>query len=728
MDLSKLNQQQIKAIQFPLSPVMVMAGAGTGKTTVLTNRISYLIEKLGLSPDRILAITFTNKAANEMNERVKRLIDQDLNWIGTFHGICIRILRREIYHLNRKSNFKIIDQEDATTIIKDIYQEENFYDADLSYKNMLNNIDKIKCYELDIEDITDYENYSLFTIDNDKQANMIMKVFLKYTAKLNALNYLDFNDILFFTDLILQEYQSAREYWQKRFDYVLVDEFQDTSNIEYRLLKVLGGIDHNIFAVGDEDQTIYTFRGANPKIIHQFINEFEPKVPVIFLEENYRSTQQILDAANKLISHNQERYKKDLKTFNPDGPKPSLFVGENEEQEANWVANKIKTLLSQEEVQEKDIAVLYRNNYLSRPFEQALIFESIKYTIYGSIRFYQRLEIKDMIAYLNAVENSDEISLRRIINTPRRKISEETIRKVLEYAFNKDIEFSQALKEVGDIETLSSTQINSIQGFNQLMDQLKDAAKSKNLVELFDLVILKTNYLEYSKQRDAKRYLDIKQNLDELRVAMLEYLQKNADQENALSNYLQEISLFTSSSDKKRDENSVSLMTVHTAKGLEFKYVFLVGFVQNIFPSAKSLDNLDEERRIAYVALTRAKQGLFITANNGYNYSLQARKDESVFLKEIGLNAYIRLSPIYKKRSNLDLYWYDSNKPKIDVKKQYMNETENTYKIGDIIIHSAFGSGTVIGIYGDELEISFKPPYKIKRILFNHKAIKRLVS
>lgn len=728
MDLSKLNQQQIKAVEFPLSPVMVMAGAGTGKTTVLTNRISYLIEKLGLSPDRILAITFTNKAANEMNERVKKLIGQELNWIGTFHGICIRILRREIYHLNRKSNFKIIDQEDATTIIKDIYQEESFYDADLSYKNMLNNIDKIKRYELDVEDIINPENYSLFSIDNDKQANMITKVFLKYTTKLDALNYLDFNDILFFTDLILREYQSAREYWQKRFDYLLVDEFQDTSNIEYRLLKILGGVDHNIFAVGDEDQTIYTFRGANPKIIHQFINEFEPKVPVIFLEENYRSTQQILDAANKLISHNEERYKKDLKTFNPDGPKPSLFVAENEEQEANWVANKIKMLLTQEGVQEKDIAVLYRNNYLSRPFEQALVFESIKYTIYGSIRFYQRLEIKDMIAYLNAVENNDEISLRRIINTPRRKISEETIRKVLEYAFNENIEFAEALNNVNDIKTLSSTQINSIQGFNQLMSEFKSAAESKNLVELFDLILLKTNYLEYSKQRDAKRYLDIKQNLDELRVAMLEYLQKNTGQENLLSNYLQEISLFTSSSDKKREENSVSLMTVHTAKGLEFKYVFLVGFVQNIFPSAKSLDNLDEERRIAYVALTRAKLALFITANNGYNYSLQAKKDESVFLKEIGLNTYVRLSPIYKKRSNLDLYWYDSNKPKIDVKKQYLSETTNTYKVGDIIIHSAFGSGTIIGIYGDELEISFKPPYKIKRILFNHKAIKRLVS
>ena len=727
MDLSRLNLQQKQAVTYPVAPLMVMAGAGTGKTTVLTNRVAYLVEEVGLDPKRILAITFTNKAANEMNERIANLIGRPIEWIGTFHSVCIKILRREIYHLNRNNNFKVVDEEESTTIIKDIYEKYGYKNADMSYKNMLNIIESIKTNMYDLNDIRNPRVAARMGIVGDAQINMVVRVFTEYLNKFELYNYLDFNDILIFTDIILNSFEDARQYWAHRFDYVLVDEFQDTNDIQFRLIKTLAGSEFNVFAVGDEDQTIYTFRGANPEIINQFINHQNRKVPVIKLEENYRSTQPILDVANSIIAKNQNRIAKNLFSINKTGPKPILYVGESEDDEASWVVRKILYLTEEKGVQLKDIAILYRSNYLSRPYEQALISEGLRYTLFGGFKFYQRTEIKDIIAYLTAIDNNDELSIRRIINVPRRKISDETVKKVIDYANAKNLTFWDALNEVDEILTLSSSQKNAINSFVNMMYEFKNK-DYLSIGDLFDDVVQKTEYIHYISDKDSQKTKSTEQNLQELKQGMMTYQAKN-EQNWSLSHYLQEIALYTSIDDKKRQENSISLMTVHSSKGLEFNYVFLVDFVEGVFPSVHSVETnngIQEERRLAYVALTRAKKELYICANNAYSFQLKTKKSESRFLMDARIGSIDRIKPTYVKRSSLDMDWFDSKaKPKVSKDEQYENAATNNYKVGDKVVHVIFGQGTVMAINGDILEISFKPPYNTKNIIYNHKSIKR---
>ena len=727
MDLSRLNQQQKEAVTYPVAPLMVMAGAGTGKTTVLTNRVAYLVEELGLDPRRILAITFTNKAAGEMNERITSLIGRPIEWIGTFHSICIRILRREIYHLNRNNNFKVIDEEEANTLLKYIYEKYGYKNADFSYKNMLNVIGNIKSNMYDLNDIRNPRIAAKMGVFGDSQINMVVRVFTEYMNKFELYNYLDFDDILIFTDIILNSFDDARQYWSHRFDYILVDEFQDTNDIQYRLVKMLAGKEFNVFAVGDEDQTIYTFRGANPKIISDFINHDGLRIPVIKLEENYRSTQPILDVANSIIAKNQNRISKNLFSFKKTGPKPLLYVGDSEDDEASWVVRKILYLTEEKGVELKDIAILYRSNYLSRPYEQALISEGIRYTLFGGFKFYQRTEIKDIIAYLTAIDNNDELSIRRIINVPRRKISDETVKKVIDYANAKNLTFWDALNEADSISNLTSSQKSAISGFVSLMYEFKNTDYF-TIGDLFDDVVEKTNYLGYITDKDSQKKKSTEQNLQELKQGMMTYQSKNENNW-SLSHYLQEIALYTSIDDRKRQENSVSLMTVHSSKGLEFNYVFLVDFVEGVFPSVHSVETpngIEEERRLAYVALTRAKKELYLCANNAYSFQLKTKKSESRFVMDARMGTIERVKPAFVKRSSYEMEWFDSQaKPKISKENQYEQTAVNNYKTGDKVVHVVFGLGTVIGINGDILEISFGGKTGVKNILYNHKSIKR---
>ncbi|GAA5414395.1 ATP-dependent helicase [Ureaplasma ceti] len=728
MNLDRLNETQRQAVTYPVEPLMVMAGAGTGKTTVLTNRVAYLVNHYNIDPRRVLAITFTNKAANEMNERIAKIIGYPIEWIGTFHAICIRILRREIYHLNRNNNFKVVDDEEQTTILKDIYEQYGYKNADISYKNMLHIIDQIKTNMYDIEDIRKPEillKWNLMSF----QAPMVINVYQQYLNKFEAYNYLDFNDILIYTDAILTHFADAREYWSNRFSYILVDEFQDTNDIQYRLIKFLGGERFNVFAVGDEDQTIYTFRGANPRIIHDFIHHDHKEIPVIKLEENYRSTQQILDVANELIGHNVERIRKNLFSSKVNGSKPNLYVAENDDEEANWVARKISELTDEYHVALKDIAVLYRSNYVSRPFEQALISEGIRYTLYGGFKFYQRTEIKDIIAYLTAIQNNDELSLRRIINVPRRKISDTTVKTVMDYAGVNNLSFWDALNQAEHITGLSNIQQKSIANFVDLMYSFKQTEYT-SIGALFDDVVNKTQYTDYVSNKDSQKEKTVLDNLQELKNGMLVYQEKNKAAW-SLEHYLQEIALFTSADDKKKHENSVSLMTVHAAKGLEFEYVFLVNFVDGSFPSVHSVESrhgIEEERRLAYVAITRAKKHLYISANTSYMFQKKMNKVESRFLHEVKYDSLNRLNKKIVKKSSWDLEWYDSQaKPKLKKEDVYEVKSVNDYKIGDQVVHTVFGLGTVIGINNDILTIGFKPPYNVKEIIYNHKAIKRQI-
>lgn len=726
--LEKLNPKQLEAVTYPLKSVMVMAGAGTGKTTVITSRALYLIMEKNIHPDRILAITFTNKAAAEMNERIKKIVGYPLDWIGTFHSICIRILRREFYKLNRNSNFKIIvDDEEAITIIKDIYENYSYDKTLISPKKMIYIIDFLKSKMYDVSNLeNDYSILNKLEIIGIKQIEMVKNTYLNYVKKFEMYNYVDFNDILNFTNFILSNFSDSLEYWSNRFDVLLVDEFQDTNDTQYQLLKLLSTKNKNIFAVGDEDQSIYTFRGANPQIIHNFLYSEEKPIEVIKLEENYRSTQEILNAANSLINKNQNRIPKNLYS-NKTHLKPAFFIASSEEEEANFVVRKISEILSSNPEDElKDIAILYRSNYLSRPYEQALVSEGYKYNLYGGFKFYQRTEIKDMIAYLSVIDNNDDLSIRRIINIPRRKISDQTVKNILDYANEKKLSFYEAICDVDNIDLLSSTQKQAIHNFINLIDFFKNY-KWNSLADMFDQLLEKTDYLAYIEKTEPKRLVNVNKNLEELKKGIINFESRNPENP-SLTLYLQEVMLYTMLDDKKKNENAINLMTVHTAKGLEFKYVFLVGFCDGIFPSIHSIEenNVDEERRLAYVALTRAKKELIISANKTYNFTMKKEKEPSRFIKEIDL---INLNPIQNKiisRSNKDLDWFDSkDKKKIDISEKYNSDFVNDYKIGDRIIHVVFGIGTIIGINNDILEISFKPPYNIKNIVYNHKSIKR---
>lgn len=729
-NFENLNEKQFEAVSYPLESVMVMAGAGTGKTTVITSRVMYLITEQNINPDRILAITFTNKAAVEMNERIKKNIGYPLDWIGTFHSVCIRILRREFYKLNRKNNFKIIgDDEEALTIIKDIYENNRYDKTVISPKKMLYIIDFLKSNIYDISQLeNDYSTLNKLEIIGYKQIEMVKNTFSSYIQKFEMYNYVDFNDILNFTNYILSNFEDSRDYWSSRFDIILVDEFQDSNDIQYQLIKLLSCKNNNVFAVGDEDQSIYTFRGANPQIIHNFINQFDKPINVIKLEENYRSSQEILVAANTLINKNKNRIVKNLYSKR-NHLKPSFYLADSEEEEANFVVRKIGQIIAlNPEVELKDFVILYRSNYLSRPYEQALVSEGYKYNLYGGFKFYQRTEIKDIIAYLNVIDNNDDLSIRRIINIPRRKISDQTVKHILDFANEHDLRFYEAICRVDDIETLTSTQKQSVHSFINFIDYFKNQ-KYNSLLDLFDELVDKSHYFNYIETTEPKRMNTVAKNLEELRngIANFEYRHPNGA---SLGDYLQEIMLYTLLDDKKKNENAINLMTVHTAKGLEFDYVFLVGFCDGVFPSIHSIEenNIDEERRLAYVAVTRAKKELFITANKTYNFAIKKEKEPSRFIKEIEKDNLVYLQNKIISKSNQDLDWYDSkNKKKIDLNEKYNSSSINDYKIGDKIIHIVFGIGTIIGINNDILEISFKPPYGIKNIIYNHKSIKRQI-
>lgn len=728
--INNLNKQQLEAVTYPLKPVLVMAGAGTGKTTILTNRIWFLIDNLGLHPDEILAITFTNKAAEEMNHRIHKQVGYELEWIGTFHSICVRILHQEIHHLNRNNNFKIVDDEDGLSIIKGIYEELNFDKNKFSFKNMLNAIDVIKTNQYDLDDLDNFKVQKSLRVDDPNILYMVKVTYQRYVQKFTDYNYLDFNDILNFTNLLFELHPNVRQKWANKFKYILVDEFQDTNAVQYQLIEHLASEKFNVFAVGDEDQIIYTFRGADSTVIDKFIHHFNnTNIEVLKLEENYRSTNQILDVANCLIDKNIGRVKKNLFSNKPDHIKPIVHSSNSMEEEASFVASKIANLID-DGVAPKEIAILYRNNHLSRAYEQALVFNDIRYNLYGGYKFYQRAEIKDILAYLQVINKYDEISLLRIINIPRRKISDSTVREVLKYANAQHCTTWNALVNAEEITELSNAQKQAIRNFVNLIEDFKQQ-NLDDVENFFQYLISNIGYYDYVKSTNSEKLQTVENNLEELKNSIINF--KNRKQNKwSLGEYLREIALFTSLDDKKKVENAVSLMTIHAAKGLEFEYVFLVSFNDGIFPSKHSIleiNGLIDERRLAYVAITRAKRELYICWNCSYNYTDKSSSLPSRFIKEIDKNLLDKSLPKFMTKSDLDLSWYDSkNNTKIVKEDLYNLQQTNNYKIGDQIVHTVFGTGIIIDIKNDILEISFKPPIKTKHIIFNHKSIKRKIN
>lgn len=687
--LKNLNKEQIEAVKAIDGPVLVMAGAGSGKTKVLTTRIAYLIEE-GIPSYNILAITFTNKAAAEMRDRVSNLIGDVSSFIGTFHSLGVRIIRENHDILGLPNNFTIIDSDDTNTIIKKLLKEMNLDSKQYSPSYVRNRISFIKNQML-----TDGELDRLFNTPMDK---VVVEVYHRYNNKLKTSASVDFDDLLLLPVNLFKERKDILEYYQDKYRYILIDEYQDTNPVQYKLSVMLSNKYKNIFVVGDMNQSIYAFRQADFRNISNFEKDFKG-AKVIKLEHNYRSTNNILSAANEVIKHNTER--KDLKLFsdNGDGVKIKYMRAYDEKHEIALVIDEIKHLLS-EGYKNEDIAILYRTNAQSRAIEDVFLAKGIPYKVFGSYYFYNRKEIKDLISYLRLIYNPhDEISLRRVINTPKRGIGESAIAAIEERAKQQNISMFDALETRKELE------------FKEIIEDLIKRSESLSLTELIDEVLERSGMkkeLESSKALEDEIRLE---NLMEVKSITASFEERTGSAN--LGDFLEEVSLIADISNHTEDGDVVTLMTLHSAKGLEFPVVFLVGMEEGLFPHNMSLmeNNLEEERRLCYVGITRAKERLYLTnAKRRMLYGKENMNIPSRFISEIDEKLIEKIGP------------KEENKV-IDKKQMYTNDN-NDITEGSIISHEQYGTGVVVKCDGSLISVAFKTG--IKKLMKNHKSIKKI--
>lgn len=687
--LKNLNKEQIEAVKTIDGPVLVMAGAGSGKTKVLTTRIAYLIEE-GIPSYNILAITFTNKAAAEMRDRVSNLIGDVSSFIGTFHSLGVRIIRENHDILGLPNNFTIIDSDDTNTIIKKLLKEMNLDSKQYSPSYVRNRISFIKNQML-----TDGELDRLFNTPMDK---VVVEVYHRYNNKLKTSASVDFDDLLLLPVNLFKERKDILEYYQDKYRYILIDEYQDTNPVQYKLSVMLSNKYKNIFVVGDMNQSIYAFRQADFRNISNFEKDFKG-AKVIKLEHNYRSTNNILSAANEVIKHNTER--KDLKLFsdNGDGVKIKYMRAYDEKHEIALVIDEIKHLLS-EGYKNEDIAILYRTNAQSRAIEDVFLAKGIPYKVFGSYYFYNRKEIKDLISYLRLIYNPhDEISLRRVINTPKRGIGEIAIAAIEERAKQQNISMFEALETRKELE------------FKEIIEDLIKRSESLSLTELIDEVLERSGMkkeLESSKALEDEIRLE---NLMEVKSITASFEERTGSAN--LGDFLEEVSLIADISNHTEDGDVVTLMTLHSAKGLEFPVVFLVGMEEGLFPHNMSLmeNNLEEERRLCYVGITRAKERLYLTnAKRRMLYGKENMNIPSRFISEIDEKLIEKIGP------------KEENKV-IDKKQMYTNDN-NDITEGSIISHEQYGTGVVVKSDGSLISVAFKTG--IKKLMKNHKSIKKI--
>ena len=694
--LLNLNDRQLQAVTTKSQYVRVIAGAGSGKTRVLTTRILYLIDQWGIPSENILAITFTNKAAKEMKDRIEKMVDDNGNssFISTIHSFCLYFLRREIKVLDYPSNFSVIDADDQKLIIKEAIKQYDIENTKGEINNILNYISNNKAAGIDCLAALDMAN-------NDKYT-MYAKAYQYYMDRCKQQYYLDFDDLLLFTNRILKTKSQIKEKWQKKYQFILVDEFQDIDNVQSELISHLASETSYVYVVGDPDQTIYSWRGANINIILDFDKKFK-NAETIILNQNYRSTQNILNGANSLISYNKNRVKKDLISQNSAGDKIIHFSAGSEESESMYIVDKINSFLAKGN-NYQDIAILYRSNYLSRSIEKRLVDYHIPYIIYGGIRFYERKEIKDMLAYLKMLSIKDDISVKRTINVPKRGIGDKSIDALFDYARENNLSLYQA------IDTYQGSGEKKMKAYKQLIDELTEQSNDKSLTDLFDMVFQQSGYREMltnSKDpEDANRLENIKELMNDIE----DFSKSNVDA--TLDDYLANVALYTDIQNSS-DENVVRLMTVHAAKGLEFDIVFVCALSDGIFPSQRSIEEsgnkgLEEERRLAYVAFTRARKVLILTDNRGFSYSEGASKRPSRFIEEID-SQYLK---DYNKVVN-DNYYNSSSSTVISHNKTV---TSSKYKNGDKVYHDVFGEGIVLKSEGGNVQIAFSFPYGVKTI------------
>lgn len=711
--LETLNSKQREAASITDSHVRIIAGAGSGKTRVLMARIVYLVKECGVFPNRIMAITFTNKATNEMKERLMAQLGKEALAvrISTIHSLCVRILREDADAIGYPRSFTILDSDDQKQILRPIYKA---MDLDIKELNMNKVLGMISGYKSE-----DFSPVQALEMAFTKEQENIAHIYEKYEEKRKEMKAMDFDDLLREAHHLLQKEEAVRTKWQNRLDYIHVDEFQDVDPIQYSIIRMLTGPHAFLCVVGDPDQTIYTWRGASVDIILRFDKDFQPCKSVI-LDQNYRSTQPILDASNALIQYNEDRIKKDLFTQIPGQDKIVLHTCVDDNEEPLYVAKKI-----QEEhrngIDYKDMAILYRSNFSSRSFERVLRTVSIPYRIYGGIRFYERQEIKDALAYLKLCtkpEESDpkqlslDLAVLRVINQPRRGIGQKSIESLREEATMRGINLYEVLKGP---QQISGSIIKKCASFVSLIEDLRRQRENLSLEDFLEYVLEQSGYKKMLQEENEEERLE---NLKELKSDIAQSLRE--DPEMTLESYLQEVSLFTSRANEE-SANCVSLMTVHSAKGLEFDTVFVVNFNDGVFPSTRSMDEggrkaLEEERRLCYVAMTRAKRHLYITWNTGYSYMLDKYKVQSRFIMEIPKKC------TFQEGKEKEVKREEHQVASIGTPSK---KSKAPFKVKDRVTHAVFGEGIVLKLENNIATIAFKHPYGIKKLNALHPSIKK---
>jgi len=700
MDLSFLNEMQQKAVLTTEGPVLVLAGAGSGKTSVLTNRVAYLIQEKNVSPYNILAITFTNKAAAEMRERIGALVSINTNQmiVSTFHSMCARFLRMDAANIGYQPGFTIYDSSDSLSVIKKILADKQVDIHYLTPKKVQNIISSAKNAAGRIPPAEFFESaYGNFVEE-------IKSIFKAYEARLKAENAMDFDDLLLNTLKLLKENEQARNYYTNRFHYIMVDEYQDTNAVQYELVRILSGKYGNIFAVGDDDQSVYAWRGADIRNILEFERDYKNAV-VIKLEQNYRSHGGILETANAVISNNMSRKPKELWSARPRGDKPYLFTAPNEYQEAEFIAMQINEMVKQGKTY-SDFAILYRMHTQSRVLEEKLRLYGIPYNVYGGTSFYARKEIKDMIAYLTLLVNEmADTALMRIINVPRRGIGDVTVSKITEIAQDLQIPMMHIIRDART-HFGKAVFVNKLEKFYEDYMAIKEAVENRNSSDILLEVFERSGYKEMlSIENDGEAQMRY-ENIEELVNAARDY--ESGTQDGSLTGFLENVALINDI-DTMSDNGTVTMMTLHSAKGLEFDTVFMVGMEESLFPSARALDegNLEEERRLCYVGITRAKNTLYFTnCEKRTLFNSMNRNPESRFLGEIPEDL-LQMISLQRPRVEYVEPVKQMEMPLFENKKEFHSkaiEPMGDFIPGVHVEHPKFGAGVITDILGDGKE------------------------
>ncbi|MGK9389375.1 DNA helicase PcrA [Bacillus sp. RK1064] len=723
--LEGLNDAQKEAVKATDGPLLLMAGAGSGKTRVLTHRIAYLMVEKHVAPWNILAITFTNKAAREMRERVQAILGPGADdiWISTFHSMCVRILRRDIDRIGVNRNFSILDTSDQLSVIKNILKERNIDPKKFDPRSILGSISSAK------NELIDAEEYAKTAGDFYDQ--VVSDVYTDYQKRLLKNQSLDFDDLIMMTIRLFERIPEVLEHYQRKFQYIHVDEYQDTNRAQYMLVKLLAQRFQNICVVGDSDQSIYRWRGADITNILSFEKDY-PSSEVILLEQNYRSTKRILHAANTVIQNNANRKPKNLWTENDEGAKIAYYRADNEFGEGQFVAGKIHQLHQSGKRKLSDFAILYRTNAQSRVIEETLLKSNIQYNIVGGTKFYDRKEIKDILAYLRLVANpDDDISFARIVNVPKRGIGATSVDKIAAYAEMNDLSMFEALGQV-DFIGLSARAANALDEFKQLIDQMTNMQDYLSVTELTEEILEKTGYREALKVEKTIEAQSRLENIDEFLSVTKNFEEQNEDK--SLVTFLTDLALVADidklDENEEEDQDAVILMTLHAAKGLEFPVVFLMGMEEGVFPHSRSLmedAEMEEERRLAYVGITRAEEELYLSSAKMRTLFGRTNMNlESRFIREIPADL---LDNLNEKKETKTPFGQTRERPQRrgPVSRPQTQTIQNTgggsigWAVGDKAAHKKWGVGTVVSVKGSgdstELDIAFPSPTGIKRLL-----------